>query len=85
MKGNALLQLTQFALQFNEMKSENPFAYYTTFLSNSFTRVLLIEQKHQHTRDNILEDMGQAPSSTRQLENEEFMNNNRNDHFGEDD
>lgn len=79
MQGNALLQLSQFALQFNEAKSQNPFAYFTSFLSNSFTRVLLIEQKHQATRDNILEDMGQTPSNTRQLENEEYINNHKNE------
>lgn len=80
MQGNALLQLSQFALQFNEAKSENPFAYFTSFLSNSFTRVLLIEQKHQSTRDTMLEDMGQTPSNTRQLENEEFINHQKNEH-----
>ena len=28
MRGQALLQLTQIGLQFNEAKSDNPFAYY---------------------------------------------------------
>ena len=33
-------------LQFNEAKSDNPFAYYTTAaVNNSFTRVLNIEKK----------------------------------------
>lgn len=84
MMGNALLQLSQFALQFNELKSQNPFAYYTQFLSNAFTRVLLIEQKHQAIRDNLLEENGHAPSSTRQLENEEAINLSKNTHFSDD-
>lgn len=84
MMGNALLQLSQFALQFNELKSQNPFAYYTQFLSNAFTRVLLIEQKHQSIRDNLLEEHGHAPSNTRQLENEEAINVSKNEHYNED-
>lgn len=84
MMGNALLQLSQFALQFNELKSQNPFAYYTQFLSNAFTRVLLIEQKHQSIRDNLLEEIGHAPSNTRQLENEEAINASKNIHFSDD-
>lgn len=84
MQGNGLLQLNQFALQFNEMKSENPFAYYTTFLENAFTRVLLVEQKHQSIRDNLLETLGQNPSNTRQLENEEYVNTQKNEHWGND-
>lgn len=84
MMGNALLQLSQFALQFNELKSQNPFAYYTQFLSNAFTRVLLIEQKHQAIRDNLLEENGHAPSNTRQLDNEEAINVSKNAHFSDD-
>ena len=40
MRSHALLQLSQIGLQFNELKSENPFAYYTAAVTNSFTRVL---------------------------------------------
>ena len=34
MRGQALLQLAQIGLQFNEDKSDNPFAYYTTVVNN---------------------------------------------------
>ena len=37
MKGQAILQLSQIGLQFDESKSENPFAYYTAAVTNSFT------------------------------------------------
>ena len=70
MRGQALLQLTQIGLQFNEDKSDNPFAYYTAAVNNSFTRVLNIEKKNQGIRDDLLEKAGQAPSWTRQLEHE---------------
>jgi hypothetical protein len=70
MRGQALLQLTQIGLQFNEDKSDNPFAYYTAAVNNSFTRVLNTEKKNQGIRDDLLEHSGQAPSWTRQLEHE---------------
>ena len=66
MKGQAILQLSQIGLQFDESKSENPFAYYTAAVTNSFTRVLNIEKRNQNIRDDILEDNGLAPSFTRQ-------------------
>lgn len=66
MKGQAILQLSQIGLQFDESKSENPFAYYTATLTNSFTRVLNLEKKSQNIRDDILEENGLMPSLTRQ-------------------
>ena len=70
MRSQALLQLTQIGLQFDESKSENPFAYYTAAITNSFTRVLNLEKKNQSIRDDILESAGLNPSYTRQNENE---------------
>ena len=66
MRGQALLQLSQIGLQFDESKSQNPFAYYTAAITNSFTRVLNIEKKNQNIRDDILEMNGLNPSWTRQ-------------------
>lgn len=65
MRGQALLQLSQIGLQFNEAKSENPFAYYTAAINNSFTRVLNLEKRSQNIRDDLLEEGGLNPSSTR--------------------
>jgi hypothetical protein len=70
MRWQALLQLTQVGLQFNEDKSDNPFAYFTAVVNNSFTRVLNTEKKNQGLRDDLLESIGQSPSWTRQLEHE---------------
>jgi hypothetical protein len=68
MRGQALIQLTQIALQFDEGKSQNPFAYYTAAVTNSFTRVLNIEKRQRDIRDDLLQDSGQMPSWTRQME-----------------
>ena len=70
MKSTALLQLSQIGLQFDESKSQNPFAYYTAAITNSFTRVLNLEKRNQVIRDDILEEAGLNPSYTRQTENE---------------
>ena len=66
MRSQALLQLSQIGLQFDESKSQNPFAYYTAAITNSFTRVLNIEKRNQNLRDDILEMAGMMPSYTRQ-------------------
>jgi hypothetical protein len=71
MRGHAILQLAQMCLQFNEAKSDNPFAYFTSSISNSFTRVLNTEKKNQDIRDDLLQTAGQMPSYTRQLAIEE--------------
>jgi hypothetical protein len=66
MRSQALLQLSQIGLQFDESKSQNPFAYYTAAITNSFTRVLNIEKRNQNIRDDILELNNYTPSYTRQ-------------------
>ena len=71
MRGQALLQLSEVGLKFNEAKSDNPFAYYTAAITNSFTRVLNLEKRNQNIRDDILVDSGHMPSFTRQLAHEE--------------
>jgi hypothetical protein len=69
MRSQALLQLSQIGLQFDESKSQNPFAYYTAAITNSFTRVLNIEKRNQNLRDDILEMNNLNPSYTRQSQN----------------
>ena len=66
MKGQAILQLTQIGLQFDESKSDNPFAYYTAAVTNSFVRIINLEKRNQNIRDDILEMNGMNPSWTRQ-------------------
>jgi hypothetical protein len=68
MRSQALLQLSQIGLQFDENKSNNPFAYYTAVITNSFTRVLNVEKRNQNMRDDILEMHNLNPSYTRQMQ-----------------
>lgn len=70
MRGQAILQLAQIGLQFDESKSNNPFAYYTAAVTNSFVRVINIEKRNQNIRDDILEMNDMAPSYTRQSQGE---------------
>lgn len=70
MKGQAVLQLTQIGLQFDESKSNNPFAYYTAAVTNSFVRVINLEKRNQNIRDDILEMNNLNPSFTRQYQGE---------------
>lgn len=70
MKSSALLQLSANGLLFDESKSENPFAFYTTTMKHAFTRVLNVERKNQDIRDDMLIMAGAMPSFTRQIENE---------------
>jgi hypothetical protein len=65
MRGQAILQLTQIGLQFDESKSDNPFAYYTAAVTNSFVRIINIEKRNQSIRDDILEINGMNPSYSR--------------------
>jgi len=69
MQSQALMQLSQIGLQFDESKSDNPFAYYTAAITNSFTRILNIEKKNQAIRDDLLEYNSMMPSFTRQNDN----------------
>lgn len=70
MRNLALLQLTHIGLQFDESKSDNPFAFYTTVIKNVFTRVFNVERKHQHVRDDLLIIAGVQPSHSRQIDHE---------------
>jgi len=79
MKGQALLQLAQMGLQFDEYKSDNPFSYYTASVSNSFTRVFNLEKKSQELRDDLLVESGASPSFSRQLAVEEEIRRLRED------
>jgi len=70
MRSHALLQLSQIGLKFNEAKSQNPFAYYTAVVTNSFTRILNLEKRNQNIRDDLLQENGFNPSFSRQLDHE---------------
>lgn len=70
MKDTAIEQLVARGLLFDESRGENPFAFYTTVMRNCFIKVSNDEKKQQRIRDDLLIASGQAPSNTRQLEDE---------------
>jgi hypothetical protein len=79
MRGQAILQLTQIGLQFDESKSDNPFAYFTAAVTNSFVRIINIEKRNQSIRDDILEINGMNPSYTRTGQGEHMAAAKRNE------
>ena len=72
MKCQALLQLSQVGLQFDESRSDipNPFAYLTQVTKASFIRALNLEKRNQDIRDDLLIMAGAMPSYTKQTEHE---------------
>lgn len=70
MRAQALVQLSQVGLQFDESKSSNPFAYYTQVVATSFLKILTNEKKSQTIRDDLLIMHGATPSHTRQVEDQ---------------
>jgi hypothetical protein len=73
MQSQALIQLTSLGLLFNEAKGDNPFAYYTTTVKNSFRRVLNLEKYQQNIRDELMIQAGLSPSYSRQIDHENEM------------
>lgn len=71
MQGAALLQLTTVGLLFDESKSNNPFAYFTTVMNNSFTKTLNYEKRKQLTKDELLVKNGLLPSYSYQMSQSE--------------
>lgn len=70
MAADALVHLVRVALRFNEARSNNPFAFYTTTIGNEFRRTLRAEKREQSIRDDLLIIAGKMPSMTRQIEME---------------
>jgi hypothetical protein len=70
MRGQALVQLAQVGLQFDESRSANPFAWYTQIIKNVFRRIWLLERRNQDIRDDLLMMAGALPSYTRQVDDE---------------
>lgn len=70
MRNQAILQLVQVGLQFDESKSDNPFSYFTSIIHNGYVRVINVEKKNQIIRDELLEMNGLNPSFTRTADSE---------------
>jgi hypothetical protein len=75
MVAEALTDLCKNALKFNTERSNNPFAYYTSCIHNSFLGFLNVEKKHRKIRDQLLIDVGENPSYGFENEYRESMDN----------
>lgn len=60
----ALMNLVKSWKSFNPEKSQNPFAYFTSCIHNSFLQYLNQERKHRNIRDALLIENGLDPSYT---------------------
>lgn len=58
----ALMNLVKSWKSFNPEKSQNPFAYFTSCIHNSFLQYLNQERKHRNIRDALLVEHGLDPS-----------------------
>jgi hypothetical protein len=71
MRAEALVNLCEKWNMFDETHDDpNPFSYYTTIIANSFRGQLTKEKRPQKIKDEILKDMGLAPSFSSQIEDE---------------
>ncbi len=70
MRGQALVRLTEVGMTFNEMKSENPFAYFTAVVHHSFTHVLNKEKQHVSTRNKLIAENGYSPTFNEMAEHD---------------
>lgn len=62
MQAYAMMQLVSTWDRFDPDKSNNPFAFYTQCIKNSFIQQLNKEKKHRLIRDKMLIDQGMNPS-----------------------
>lgn len=68
MRSYAMLMLVKTWSSFNPEKSDNPFAYFSQCIKNSFIQYLNQEKKQRNIRDELLVDQGLNPSHTYQME-----------------
>lgn len=71
MQGYARMMLVKSWQAFKPEKSDNPFAFYTQCIKNSFKQFLNQEKKQRNIRDELLVDKGLNPSYTYSLEYED--------------
>lgn len=70
LKLEAVLNLTQNVLKFNDAKTKNAHAYITRCIETTFIRELKRQKKHSKIRDAVLVDNGMMPSFGAQVDHE---------------
>jgi len=73
MQAYAMMMLVRTWNSFNPEKSNNPFAFFTQCIKNSFIQFLNQEKRHRVIRDEIMVDKGLNPSYNYQMAYEEKM------------
>ena len=68
MQAYALMMLVRTWRSFKPEKSNNPFAFFTQCIKNSFIQFLNQEKRQRNIRDEMLVNSGRNPSYTYQLE-----------------
>lgn len=71
MQGYAMMMLVKSWASFKPEKSDNPFAFYTQCIKNSFKQFLNQEKRHRTIRDALLVDSGMNPSYAYETEYKE--------------
>ncbi len=68
MQAYAMMMLVRTWRSFKPDKSDNPFAFYTQCIKNSFIQYLNQEKKHRNVRDVLMVNSGLTPSLNYQME-----------------
>lgn len=84
MQGYANMMLVRTWDSFKPDKSDNPFAFYTQCIKNSFIQYLNKEKKQRNIRDAVLVNNGLSPSYTYQTEYQEQQDAERRERAEED-
>ena len=71
MQAYAMMMLVRTWRSFKPEKSNNPFAFFTQCVKNSFIQFLNSEKRHRTLRDELMVNVGLNPSYTYQLEHEQ--------------
>lgn len=84
MQGYAMLMICKTWKSFDETKSNNPFAFYTQCIKNSFIQYLNQEKRQRDIRDNLLIDSGMNPSLNMQMRGDDggFMSSDDFEYSG---
>lgn len=76
MQAYAMLMLVKTWNSFDPEKSNNPFAFFTQCIKNSFIQYLNQEKRHRVIRDEIMVNEGLNPSYSYQIDHENENGNN---------
>jgi len=77
MQSYAMLMLVKTWTAFNEKRGKNPFAFFTTCVTNSFKQYLNLEKKQANVKNETLISLGLSPSFNYMAEYEEERKNSK--------